>query len=65
MAATNGVNGNGPSLSNGSAHSTNSAALLDAAQAVAQLSTYKTGDGLSMSELIDSRTHGGLTYNGV
>ena len=36
---------------------------LNASEALAHLQTYKTGDGLAMSELIDSRTNGGLTYN--
>lgn len=31
--------------------------------AVAALKEYPTGDGLSMSDLIDSKLHGGLTYN--
>ncbi len=38
-------------------------AVLSPAQALEHLKTYATGDGLSMSELIDSRQHGGLTYN--
>lgn len=37
--------------------------VLPASQALEHLKTYATGDGLSMSELIDSRQHGGLTYN--
>lgn len=70
MAAVKGtqVNGlsraNGAVVDNGLYHASTSAAPLSAADAVAHLATYKTGDGLSMSELIDSRTHGGLTYNG-
>lgn len=39
--------------------------LLDPKDAVKELATYATGDGLSMAELIDSRVHGGLTYNGA
>lgn len=39
------------------------AAVLSPSQALEHLKTYATGDGLSMSELIDSRQHGGLTYN--
>ena len=37
--------------------------VLSPAQALEHLKTYATGDGLSMDELIDSRQHGGLTYN--
>ena len=36
---------------------------MPASEALAHLATYKHGDGLSMAELIDSREHGGLTYN--
>ncbi|PWN41047.1 putative inosine 5`-monophosphate dehydrogenase [Ceraceosorus guamensis] len=43
--------------------STSAKALLDPADALSTLASYKTGDGLSMDELIDSRQHGGLTYN--
>ncbi|CEH14005.1 imp dehydrogenase [Ceraceosorus bombacis] len=43
--------------------STSAKALLDPADALGTLASYKTGDGLSMDELIDSRQHGGLTYN--
>ena len=38
-------------------------AVLSPSQALEHLKTYATGDGLSMAELIDSRQHGGLTYN--
>lgn len=58
------MNGHADKIDNGLYHASTSAAPLDPAQAFAQLATYKHGDGLSMSELIDSRTHGGLTYNG-
>lgn len=70
MAAANGAQINGLSyakgavVDNGLYHASTSAAPLSAADAVAHLATYKTGDGLSMSELVDSRTNGGLTYNG-
>lgn len=37
--------------------------LLDPKNAIKELETYKTKDGLSMKELVDSRLHGGLTYN--
>ncbi|PWN92730.1 putative inosine 5`-monophosphate dehydrogenase [Acaromyces ingoldii] len=57
------MNGHADKIDNGLYHASTSAAPLDPAQAFAQLATYKHGDGLSMSELIDSRTHGGLTYN--
>ncbi|KAF8486503.1 IMP dehydrogenase [Gautieria morchelliformis] len=40
-----------------------SKAYLDPSTAVEHLATYSRGDGLSVSELIDSSTHGGLTYN--
>ena len=39
------------------------ATVLPPSQAVAELSTYKSRDGLKVDELIDSRLHGGLTYN--
>lgn len=39
------------------------AAVLSPSQALEHLKTYATGDGLSMAELVDSRQHGGLTYN--
>ena len=38
-------------------------AVLSPSQALEHLKTYTYGDGLSMAELIDSRQHGGLTYN--
>jgi hypothetical protein len=38
-------------------------AFLNTANALAHLKTYSTKDGLSVSELMDSRTNGGLTYN--
>lgn len=44
--------------------SSSSSKILNAADALKELATYATGDGLSMDELIDSRVHGGLTYNG-
>lgn len=58
MSATNGTKAD-----NGLVHAANDSALLDPSQALEHLKTYKNGDGLSMSELIDSRQHGGLTYN--
>lgn len=36
---------------------------LDSATALQHLSTYDHPDGLSVSELMDARVHGGLTYN--
>lgn len=56
---------NGTSLAagNGLLQASSSKAPLDASQALATLASYPHGDGLAMSELIDSRTHGGLTYN--
>ncbi|WFD43917.1 IMP dehydrogenase [Malassezia psittaci] len=41
----------------------NSSEVLPASAAIKELESYTYGDGLSISELIDSRTHGGLTYN--
>lgn len=40
-----------------------SAEPLPAAEAMAFLEQYSRGDGLSLSELMDSQRHGGLTYN--
>lgn len=51
------------SADNGLVHSSSSKAFYDPKEAVAALNDYATGDGLSMSELIDSKLHGGLTYN--
>ncbi|KAJ6626884.1 IMP dehydrogenase [Mycena sp. CBHHK59/15] len=39
------------------------AALLDPANALAALADYPRRDGLSVQDLMDSRVHGGLTYN--
>lgn len=36
---------------------------LDPATALQHLGTYDRSDGLSVSELMDARVHGGLTYN--
>lgn len=38
-------------------------ACLDPASALEVLSTYPRSDGLSVADLLDSRVHGGLTYN--
>ncbi|KAJ7135841.1 IMP dehydrogenase [Mycena epipterygia] len=38
-------------------------ALLNPADALAILAEYPRSDGLSVTELMDSRVHGGLTYN--
>lgn len=51
-------------IDNGLYHGSTSSAPLSIKDAVAHLETYKNGDGLSMSELVDSRLHGGLTYGG-
>lgn len=48
---------------NGSATPTRSGEALPASEAMAFLEQYARGDGLSLSELMDSRQHGGLTYN--
>lgn len=40
-----------------------SADVLPPSAAAQELRSYQYGDGLSVSELIDSRSHGGLTYN--
>lgn len=39
------------------------AKALDKSEALAHLATYADGDGLSMTDLMDSKLHGGLTYN--
>ncbi|GFZ44741.1 Inosine-5'-monophosphate dehydrogenase [Saitozyma sp. JCM 24511] len=49
---------NGTNGSNGS-----SSSFLSPSDALAHLESYARGDGLSVSELMDSRQHGGLTYN--
>ena len=36
---------------------------LDPSTALEHLKTYEKADGLSVAELMDSRVHGGLTYN--
>ncbi|TFK85867.1 IMP dehydrogenase [Polyporus arcularius HHB13444] len=38
-------------------------AVLDASQAIEHLKSYERSDGLSVTDLMDSRVHGGLTYN--
>lgn len=48
---------------NGSATPARSGDVLPASEAMAFLEQYPRGDGLSLSELMDSRQHGGLTYN--
>lgn len=60
---SNGVTADGAKIDNGLFHASTSAAPLDPSQALAHLKTYQHGDGLSMSELVDSRAHGGLTYS--
>lgn len=62
VASTNGVTADGQQIDNGLFHASTSAAPLDPSKAIAHLATYKHGDGLSMSELVDSRSNGGLTY---
>ncbi|CAE6445023.1 hypothetical protein ACGC1H_001026 [Rhizoctonia solani] len=42
---------------------TSNATYLDPKDALRQLETYKGRDGLSVSELMDSKLRGGLTYN--
>ncbi|KAF8838662.1 IMP dehydrogenase [Paxillus ammoniavirescens] len=37
--------------------------VLNSSEALAHLQTYDRPDGLSVNELMDSQTHGGLTYN--
>jgi IMP dehydrogenase len=37
--------------------------VLNPSEALAHLQTYDRSDGLSVNELMDSQTHGGLTYN--
>ncbi|KAF9526059.1 IMP dehydrogenase/GMP reductase [Crepidotus variabilis] len=41
----------------------NGATLLDPKTALEHLKTYDRSDGLAVSDLMDSRVHGGLTYN--
>lgn len=41
----------------------NGTALLDPKTALEHLKSYQSSDGLSVSELMDSKAHGGLTYN--
>ena len=41
----------------------NANAVLDPSKAVEYLKTYERSDGLSVEDLMDSRVHGGLTYN--
>lgn len=56
----------GSSLANGTAHDAappRANEALPAAEALAFLAKYPRGDGLSLSELMDSRVNGGLTYN--
>ena len=38
-------------------------AFLDPATAAEVLKSYERSDGLSVADLMDSRVHGGLTYN--
>lgn len=38
-------------------------AFLDPSQALEVLKSYERSDGLSAAELMDTRIHGGLTYN--
>ena len=38
-------------------------AFLDPATALEVLKSYERSDGLSVADLMDSRVHGGLTYN--
>ncbi len=42
---------------------TNTPKILDAATALEHLNSYPRKDGLSIEELLNSNTHGGLTYN--
>lgn len=37
--------------------------FLDASSALEELARYDSNDGLSVAELMNSRVHGGLTYN--
>jgi IMP dehydrogenase len=58
------------SSSNGSQHPDNllpsrSAEALSSGDALSFLSSYARGDGLSASDLMDSRKNGGLTYNDI
>jgi len=53
VSQTNGVNG----------HNSSSSAPLDCNQATELLREKFSPDGLSAAELMDSKVHGGLTYN--
>ena len=41
----------------------NANAVLDPSQALEVLKSYERSDGLAVTDLMDSRVHGGLTYN--
>ena len=41
----------------------NASAVLDPSQALEVLKSYERSDGLAVTDLMDSRVHGGLTYN--
>jgi len=41
----------------------NGTTYLDPKSALEHLKTYKSRDGLSVGDLMDSQVHGGLTYN--
>ncbi|KAJ3760767.1 hypothetical protein EV360DRAFT_39123, partial [Lentinula raphanica] len=43
--------------------SSTSSTFLDPSTALEHLKTYDHSDGLSIEELMESRVHGGLTYN--
>lgn len=45
--------------------STSSPVYLPPSSALAHLSTYSRLDGLALAELMDSRVHGGITYNDI
>jgi IMP dehydrogenase len=47
----------------GNARPNGSNTYLDPKTALEHLKTYTRGDGLSLAELMDSQTNGGLTYN--
>lgn len=62
------ANGNGHDTASSSSNRNNpprdtKTGFIPAAEAMSFLDSYPRGDGLSLSELMDSRKNGGLTYN--
>jgi IMP dehydrogenase len=51
------------STANGAPNGSSSTSFLSPEDAMKTLESYSRGDGLALAELMDSRQHGGLTYN--